>query len=68
MTLGPTFVLTDKAEPDGRVQFDLGRWNENGMMSGVDAAEAPQGKAESVVRVETESDIAGRVELTLQLH
>ena len=63
-----TFVLTDNAEPDCWIEFDFGRWNQNGMVTGIDTTETPQDKAEAVVRVETECDVTGRIQLTLQLH
>ena len=33
-----TFMLADDTEPNGRVDLDLGRRNQNGMVTGVDTA------------------------------
>ena len=61
-------MLADDTEPNGGVDLDLCRRNQNGMVAGIDTAEAPEHEAEAVVRVETQRDVSRRVQLTLQLH
>lgn len=46
----------------------LGRWYQYRMMPAVYTTEAPQGKAEAWVRIQTESDVSGRIQFARQLH
>jgi len=47
-------VLADCGEPDGRIGLDLRGWNENGVMAGVDRAQAPKGEAKAAVGVQAQ--------------
>ena len=63
-----TFELTDDTEPEGGIEFNFCRRDKHRAVATVHTTETPEDEAEAAVGVETESDVAGGIQLALALH